>query len=54
MSLRYIEIELRREPSDIIHWVCYARLSLRDLLPTLGTPCREGNTVFVISHPHRR
>jgi hypothetical protein len=52
MSLRYMEVELRREPSDIIDWVCYARFGLRHRLPTLGTPSRDGNTVLVISHLH--
>src|SRR6516165_3882645 len=36
MSLRYMELELRREPGDIIDWVGYARFSLRHRLPTLG------------------
>ena len=52
MSLRYMEVELRREPSDIIHWVRYGRFGLRHLLPTRGTPGRDGKTVLVISHLH--
>jgi hypothetical protein len=35
MSLQYMELELRREPSDIIDWIGYARFSLRHRLPTL-------------------
>ena len=52
MSLRYMELELGREPSDIIDWVGYARFSLRHRHPTLGTPSRDGNTILVISHLH--
>ena len=52
MSLRYMEVELRREPSDIVDWVRYARFGLRNRLPTLGTPSRDGDTVLVISHLH--
>ena len=48
MSLRYMKVELGGEPRDIIHWVCFARISLGHLLPTRRTPGRDGNTVLVI------
>ena len=52
MILRYMEIELSREPSNIVDWVRYARFGLRHLLSTHRTLCGDGNAVLVISHLH--
>lgn len=53
MILRYMKIELSREPRKVVDWVRYARLGLRHLLSTHRTLCRDGNAVLVISHLHR-
>lgn len=52
MILRYMEIELGREPGNVVDWVRYARFGLRHLLSTHRTLCRDGNAVLVISHLH--
>ena len=52
MVLRYMEIELSREPGNVVDWVRYAGFGLRHLLSTHRTLCRDGNAVLVISHLH--